>query len=74
MSQEVLVVRSSFVDAWRLLMFVSTNTPLAWLVVNSVRPDCVEPRVIKSRGDKYKLLMKPRRQLRQKLERHSLAG
>ena len=72
--QGVFVERISFVDALRWLIYDSGDAPLVPLVVNPVRPDRVEPRVIKRRSDKYKRMMKPRRKLREELEHQSLAA
>jgi hypothetical protein len=44
------------------------DRPLSMLVVNPLRPNCVEPRVRKRRPKQYPLMTKPRRQLKKRLE------
>jgi hypothetical protein len=72
--QGVPVERISFVDALRWFTFASAETSLSWLNVNPLRPDRVEPRVLKRRMKEYTLLKKPRRQLREELKRQLLAA
>jgi hypothetical protein len=66
--QNVPLDRISFIDALRWLRDAESDTLLTALVVNPARPNRVEPRVIKRRMKKYKLMQKPRRDLRKALE------
>ena len=65
--QGVAPGRISFIDALRWLTYASPPCPLPPLIVNPLRPDRVEPRVIKRRMKKYTLMNKPRPELRQRL-------
>ena len=68
--QQVAVERISFVDAVRWLAAAAAggNAPLE-LRVNPERPNRVEPRATKRRPKSYKLLNKPRDELRKRLRR-----
>lgn len=61
--------RISFIDTVRWLLSAAPGESLPDLVVNPLRPDRHEPRVIKDRQDKYKVMTKPRRQLRKTLKK-----
>jgi hypothetical protein len=56
--------RISFIDTVRWLLSARPGEPLPDLVVNPLRPGRHEPRVIKDRQDKYKVMTKPRAKLR----------
>lgn len=65
--QDVPVNRISFIDALRWLDAAQPGDELENLVVLPNRPNRYEPRVRKRRPKKYKLLNKPRRQLKEEL-------
>ena len=67
--QNVPLTRISFIDALRWLKSAQPGDELSKLVVNPDRPDRYEPRVRKRRPKKYKLMKKPRWQLKQELAR-----
>ena len=67
--QHVAVNRISFIDALRWLQSAQPGDDLSGLVVVPERPDRYEPRVRKRRPKKYKLMTKPRKQLKQELAR-----
>jgi hypothetical protein len=58
--QNVPHERISFMDALRWLRVARPGSWPCHLVINPVRPDRFEPRVIKRRRDEYKLMTKPR--------------
>ena len=57
--------RISFFDALRWLCGAQIAQVLAALLINPLRPDQVEPRMLKRRKKQYKLMNKPRHVLRQ---------
>lgn len=63
--------RISFIDTVRWLLSAAPGEPLPDLVVNPLRPDRHEPRVIKDRQDKYKVMTRPRAQLRKTLKKQA---
>ena len=65
--QQVPLERISFIDALRWLRDAGPDTPLTPLVVNPVRPNRLEPRVIKRRPKEYDRMNKPRPELRKAL-------
>lgn len=65
--QRVPVQRISFIDALRWLKSATADDQLSRLMVLPNRPDRVEPRVKKRRPKKYKLMNKPRAQLKKEL-------
>jgi hypothetical protein len=65
--QHVAVNRISFIDALRWLQSAQPGDDLSGLVVVPERPDRYEPRVRKRRPKEYKLMTKPRKQLKQEL-------
>jgi hypothetical protein len=67
MLQHIGVERISFLDALRWLGALSTAIPLGALIVNSIRPHRVEPRVKKRRPKSFPFMIKPRQELRQQL-------
>ena len=67
--QHVAVNRISFIDALRWLQSAQPGDDLSGLVVVPERPDRYEPRVRKRRPKEYKLMTKPRKQLKQELAR-----
>ena len=64
--------RSSLLDALRWLGAPRTGIPLEALVVNSTRPDRVEPRVKKRRPKSFPFMIKPRQALRQQMVEQEL--
>jgi hypothetical protein len=68
--QEVPPERISFVDALRWLASAPPDDPLPALIVNPLRPNRIEPRVVKRRPKPHKLMMQPRAVLRKALELH----
>jgi hypothetical protein len=67
--QGVPLDRVSFIDALRWLRDAPADALLTPLVINPARPGRVEPRVLKRRMKKYKLMRKPREALRNALLR-----
>lgn len=67
--QGVTADRISFADALYWVRYGDLSQPLPPLCVIPHRPDRVEPRVRKRRNDKYKLLTRPRNQMRKALLR-----
>ena len=65
--QHVDADRVSFIDAVRWLCCTPCGHELASLIVNPMRPGRVEPRVIKRRMKNYRLMTKPRPELREAL-------
>ena len=65
--QHVDVGRIRFVDSLRWLQNPTRDDSFADLVVNPRRPNRIEPRERKRRPKAYKLMTKPRRQLRNDL-------
>ena len=65
--QDVPINRISFIDALRWLKSARSGDDLTELVVLPDRPNRYEPRVRKRRPKQYKLMKKPRKQLRQEL-------
>jgi len=67
--QLVPINRISFIDALRWLQAAEYGDELGRLFVNQDRPNRCEPRVRKRRPKKYKLMNKPRKQLKLELTR-----
>lgn len=67
--QRVEPGRISFLDTVRWLLSAAPGEELPALVVNPLRPGRHQPRVIKDRHDKYKLMNRPRAQLRRALQK-----
>jgi Transposase DDE domain len=65
--QNVPLDRISFIDALRWLRDAQADTRLTPLVINPVRPNRIEPRVLKRRMKEYDLMTKPRHALRKAL-------
>jgi Transposase DDE domain len=65
--QDVTPDRISFVDALRWLASTPGDAPLPALVINPLRPNRIEPRVVKRRPKSHKLMTKPREILRKEL-------
>jgi hypothetical protein len=63
--QHLGVARISCLDALRWLGAPRTRIPLGALLVNSIRPHRVEPRVKKRRPKSVPLMINPRQALRQ---------
>jgi len=72
--QGVEVDRISFIDTLRWLQTAVPGEELPELVVNPLRPDRHEPRVVKRRPKSHKLLTKPREELRKRLLAQGLAA
>jgi len=72
--QGVPLSRVSFVDALRWLQTTRGAGPLIDLVIHPARPGRVEPRVIKRRQKPYKLMNRPRPELKQNLKGQRLAA
>jgi hypothetical protein len=66
--QRVPVARLSFVDAVRWLAEAAQGAIPVEIRVNPDRPNRYEPRVIKRRGKPYRLMRKPRKILRKRLQ------
>lgn len=64
----------SFIDALRWLRIAPHGRELPVLITNPHRPGRVEPRVIKRRPKQYKLMNKPRAELRKIMKIQSLAA
>jgi hypothetical protein len=71
--QGVDVDRISFVDALRWLCNRQPTDYVCLLMVNPLRSDRIEPRVLKRRRKEYSLMRKPRHELRQALLESQLA-
>jgi len=63
--------RISFIDTVRWLLSAAPGEPLPKLVVNPLRPNRHEPRVVKDRQDTYKVMTRPRAQLRKALKKQA---
>jgi hypothetical protein len=72
--QEVPVDRISFVDALRWLATAEPGDELPKLVINRLRRGRAEPRVRKRRPKAYKLMTRPREELRNALLREEVAA
>ena len=70
--QDVPVDRLSFADALARLRYGTMEIPVKLEVV-TLRPDRLEPRVIKRRRKAFMLMNQPRQQLRQQLQRKRAA-
>ena len=66
--QKVDVRRISFIDAVRWLQTAEAGDTLTKLVVNTHRPNRLEPRVRKRRPKEYPVMRKTRRQLKEELQ------
>jgi Transposase DDE domain len=66
--------RISFLDALRWLGAPRSGMPLVALIVNPLRPHRMEPRVKKRRPKSFPLMLKPRRELRQRLVQQEIRG
>ena len=60
--------RISFIDTLRWILSAGPREPLATLLVNPLRPNRHEPRVVKDRSDRYALMTQPRSELRKALK------
>jgi hypothetical protein len=72
--QRVPLERISFIDALRWLRDADPDTTLTRLLINPLRPDRIEPRVLKRRMKEYTLMRKPRQELRKALRHKEVAG
>jgi hypothetical protein len=72
--QHIGTERISVLDALRWLGAPSTGIPLGVLLVNSIRPHRIEPRVKKRRPKSFPLMIKPRQALRQQLVHQEVGG
>jgi hypothetical protein len=73
-AQKVLPNRISFIDALRWLLSADPGEPLPELIINPLRPDRHEPRVVKDREDTYTKMTRPRSVLRKELKKQSVAA
>jgi len=72
--QGVAASRISFIDTVRWLLAADPEEMTPELLINPDRPGRHEPRVIKERQDAYKVMTKPRAQLRNDLKNKPLAA
>jgi hypothetical protein len=72
--QDVPLDRISFIDALRWLQHAGSGTVLEALLINPLRRDRLQPRVLKRRRKEYCLMTKPRPLLKQRLLRQKLAA
>jgi hypothetical protein len=70
-SQGVMPDRVSFIDAVRWLQCAAPGEPLGDLMINPVRKDRHEPRVIKDRQNTYTIMTRPRAELRKALKKQA---
>lgn len=70
--QQTTPERISFIDAVRWLLSAEPGEELAELLVNPLRPDRHEPRVVKHRQGSYPVMTRPRGELRKELKRQAL--
>jgi hypothetical protein len=70
--QEVSAERISFVDVLRWLATRPGDHPLPTFVVNPIRPDRIEPRSKKRRGNNFPHMIRPRMELRKQLIRQGV--
>jgi hypothetical protein len=70
--QAVQPDRVSFIDAVRWMLSARPGERMTMLVVNPLRPDRHEPRVIKDRGDSYAIMTRPRNTLRKGLKKQGI--
>ena len=61
--------RISFIDALRWLLWAAPGEPIPKLIVNPLRPDRHEPRVVKDRRQAYDYMTRPRAELRKGLKK-----
>ncbi len=66
--QKVDPVRISFIDALRWLLWAEPGAGIPDLIVNPVRPNRHEPRVVKDVPDSYTRMQRPRAQMRKELK------
>jgi Transposase DDE domain len=66
--QKVDPERISFIDALRWLLLAEPGAPIPNLIVNPLRPNRHEPRVVKDREDTYTKMTRPRSELRKDLK------
>jgi hypothetical protein len=67
--QKVKPDRISFIDAVRWMLSARPGERMTRLVVNPLRLNRHEPRVIKDRGDSYAIMTQPRKKLRKALKK-----
>jgi hypothetical protein len=72
--QKVAVARISFLDALRWLTHPTPGGDLGDILVNPLRPNRIEPRVIKRRMKQFPLMQEPRSVLRKRLLGKDLAA
>jgi hypothetical protein len=72
--QKVPLRRISFIDALRWLCDARRSDDGVDLIVNLLRPGRVEPRVLKRRSKPYRLMIRPRKLLRQELLNKPIAA
>lgn len=69
--QKVDPERISFIDALRWLLLAEPGAPIPDLIVNPLRPNRHEPRVIKDLQDTYQKMSRPRADLRKELKKQA---
>ncbi len=72
--QGVTPDRISFIDTIRWLLTAAPGEPIPRLVVNPLRPNRHEPRVIKDLQDTYAKMRRPRSELRKALKTQGKTG
>jgi hypothetical protein len=72
--EQVDIGRISFIDTLRWLITAAPGDELPELVVNPLRPERCEPRVLKRRTKQYDLMNRPRSELRKQLKQQSVAA
>ena len=70
--QRVPADRISFASALYWVRHGDLSGPMPWMEIVPYRPDRIEPRVNKRRNDRYKLMTKPRGQLRKSLAKRGV--
>ena len=66
--------RISFIDAVRWLLSADPGEPLPPLIVNPLRPDRHEPRVVKERHGSYPVMTRSRQKLRKALKKQAISA
>jgi hypothetical protein len=69
--QNVDIERISFIDTLRWLISAAPGDPMPDLVINPLRDDRHEPRVLKRRTKQYDLMNKPRKALQKRLRQRT---
>jgi hypothetical protein len=72
--QETTPDRISFIDTVRWLLSAEPGEEMPQLIVNPLRPDRHEPRVIKDLQDTYTKMTRPRNELRKALQKQGVSA